>query len=464
MNNQLLDLEQHSLGYSAKNIPLPPKGSYLNKLVIQAEKFIRNFRWRTFFFLNPDITPDQKEIYGFPSPKSPPSIQQLNEFEDGLAAIIDNIEFKKVKNHFQKKLNDDINRIRNSEQLCIPSDKTTNFYNLSPTQYNQLLEKSVHKEYKKTGASIIEELATKDKSIAESLSLADRIKATVEKQPFITLKDHKDNFKHNPTCRPINPCKPEIGKISKQILERIVKDIRIHSDLNLWRSTSDVINWFECTHKKPNHSFINFDVCDFYPSITEKLLNQALSFASEHTAISSHEIEVIKHTKKTLLFHMNEPWIKKSGTFDVTMGSYDGAETCELIGLFMLSKLNHLNINCGLYRDDGLALCDLTPRQAEITKKEICRIFKTFDLNVTIQANKKIVDFLDITLNVASNTYEPYMKKTNTLLYINKNSNHPPSIIRNIPRGINTRISTNSKNETLYNKAKKKIEKSQHLI
>ena len=38
------------------------------------------------------------------------------------------------------------------------------------------------------------------------------------------------------------------------------------------------------------------------------------------------------------------------------MGSFDGAETCELVGSFLLSQFQHLNINVGLYRDDGLAI------------------------------------------------------------------------------------------------------------
>ena len=40
------------------------------------------------------------------------------------------------------------------------------------------------------------------------------------------------------------------------------------------------------------------------------------------------------------------------------MGAYDGAEVCELIGIFMLSLLSkHINKNhIGLYRDDGLAI------------------------------------------------------------------------------------------------------------
>ncbi|CAH3034629.1 unnamed protein product [Porites lobata] len=54
------------------------------------------------------------------------------------------------------------------------------------------------------------------------------------------------------------------------------------------------------------------------------------------------------------------------------MGSYDGAETCELVGSFLLSQLKHLDVNIGLYRDDGLAISNAAPRDKENIKKEIC--------------------------------------------------------------------------------------------
>ena len=44
--------------------------------------------------------------------------------------------------------------------------------------------------------------------------------------------------------------------------------------------------------------------------------------------------------RKTLLFHDDISWVKPSGNeeFDVPMGSYDGAEDCELEGCFLLNK------------------------------------------------------------------------------------------------------------------------------
>jgi len=40
------------------------------------------------------------------------------------------------------------------------------------------------------------------------------------------------------------------------------------------------------------------------------------------------------------------------------MGSYDDAEVCELVGLFILNDLCNIygKENIGLYRDDGLAV------------------------------------------------------------------------------------------------------------
>ena len=46
-----------------------------------------------------------------------------------------------------------------------------------------------------------------------------------EREAFITLKDQKDNFRSNPTCRLINPAKTEIGIVSKQIVENINRNV-----------------------------------------------------------------------------------------------------------------------------------------------------------------------------------------------------------------------------------------------
>ena len=96
--------------------------------------------------------------------------------------------------------------------------------------------------------------------------------------------------------------------------------------------------------------------------------------------------------------------------FDVTMGNYDDAEICELVGLYLFSQMQDLNINIGLYRDDGLAITRKTPREVEMTKKKLCKIFRENDRRITVEANKTVVNLLDIILNLRVGAYKPYKK------------------------------------------------------
>ena len=110
------------------------------------------------------------------------------------------------------------------------------------------------------------------------------------------------------------------------------------------------------------------------------------------------------------------------------MGSYDGAETCELIGIYMLSLIaSKFKDEVRLYRDDGLAVCKATPKEIEKTKKEVCNVFKSKGLKITIDANKKIVHFLD---DLTDGSYKPYMKPNNKLSYVHQQSNHPPASVK----------------------------------
>ena len=49
-----------------------------------------------------------------------------------------------------------------------------------------------------------------------------------------------------------------------------------------------------------------FDIKDFYPSITEKLLKNALTFADEISKIKQKDKDIIFHARKSLLFNADE--------------------------------------------------------------------------------------------------------------------------------------------------------------
>ena len=63
---------------------------------------------------------------------------------------------------------------------------------------------------------------------------------------------------------------------------------------------------------------------------------------------------------------------KDSGLFDVTIGAYNGAEVCELVGTFLLYQISiKYNKNkVDFYRDDGLAIFK------NVSGKKLTRIFK----------------------------------------------------------------------------------------
>ena len=81
-------------------------------------------------------------------------------------------------------------------------------------------------------------------------------------------------------------------------------------------------------------------------------------------------------------------WIKRNSnvTFDVSMGSYDWEEVCELVGLFILNSLSKKlgNDNVALCRDDGLVLLKGSSKcLADKARKELHKLFKEFQLRIT---------------------------------------------------------------------------------
>ena len=238
------------------------------------------------------------------------------------------------------------------------------------------------------------------------------------------------------------------------MLAEIVSVVKNKSQLQQWRNTDAVIDWFSDLKDKKRLAFIQFDVVNFYGSITPDLLKNAITFATRFTQISELTKSTIMQAANSFLCNDGGVWIKKeSETFDITMGGFHGAEVCDLIGLFILSKLKHIIPNSGLYRDDGLAVSDGTSRQIENLKKKVCKVFQDNKLSCTIEANLKVVNFLDVTLDLNTGVYKPFMKENDTPVYVNMKSNHPPMVLKNIPVGVNNRLSRISSNEMVFNMA-----------
>ena len=241
------------------------------------------------------------------------------------------------------------------------------------------------------------------------------------------------------------------------MLTKIILAVKTKSQLVQFKNSDSTIDWF-CKLKDKNRlHFIQFDVVNFYASINPALLENAITFAARYTRISEEEKDTIRQAANSFLFSDNSAWIKKiGGKFDITMGGFHGAEICDLVGLYLLSQLAELLPKgwIALYRDDGLAVSSASPRQVEILKKKICRIFEVNGLSITIEANLKIANFLDITLDLSTGVYKPYMKENDHPVYVNMKSNHPPLVLKNIPMGVSNRLNRISSSKEVFDAAK----------
>ena len=92
----------------------------------------------------------------------------------------------------------------------------------------------------------------------------------------------------------------------KSDLEELVDKLQF----NQWRNTDPILKWFN--NKKSNFSFIRFGIKEFYPWISENILQQTLKFAKQHTNIDKNDLGIINHFCKLLLFSADSIWKKKS--------------------------------------------------------------------------------------------------------------------------------------------------------
>ena len=450
-------MERINFNYSLKNIPRGSRQEYLKALVNRVEDFITWLRWKAYAFDNNEEAPENpRGTYGFRTAASPPVMKDLTAFESDMHKMITCINFRTVNSDFLDRLDKDAKKIKSSDKAIIPADKTSNYYQLPVEKYHHLINKNITAEYRKAPPGTVEKINRDAGDIANSINLRNRMRKNQTSQAFVLLKDHKPNFNQKLPCRLINPAKSDIGKVSKCILEDITSQLRTSLSLNQWKSTSDVIHWFNnnCIGKV---QFIQYDIESFYPSISESLLDHAIEFAQRRVDIEQDDINIIKHSRQSLLFcPEDEVWQRKDSLFDVTMGAPDGAEVYELVGLYLLYKTSSFIPleHTGLYRDDGLIMVtDPNGPKMERIRKDLFSTFKDEGLKITVSPPSNSVDFLDVTLQ-NDRTFRPFRKEDKSTLYVHRQSNHPRTIIKNIPNMISNRISGLSSNKEIFDVAK----------
>ena len=204
---------------------------------------------------------------------------------------------------------------------------------------------------------------------------------------------------------------------------------------------------------------MQFDIIDFYPSITKIILIDSINYARKYVDVTNEQYEIILACRKTVIKNNESTWVKSGlDNFDVPMGSYDSSQITELVGLYILNILTRIISpeQLGLYCDDGLIYIPNSngPISSSIQKK-IIRAFKFLGFKIEVSSNNKIVNFLDVTLDLSNNSYKPFIKTDQHPSYINVNSNHPKNIIKQVPKAVNLRICKLSANEKIFKESSK---------
>ena len=105
-------------------------------------------------------------------------------------------------------------------------DKTINLYEKPPNDYKLLLHENIPKSHKNSTKRVENTINMETKHIAKNIKLDYRIESLAQTSAFVTLKDHKENFRTSShPCRLINSSKSELGKVSKVILENVNKKL-----------------------------------------------------------------------------------------------------------------------------------------------------------------------------------------------------------------------------------------------
>ena len=447
-------MDELNIPYSQKNIPLHSKTSIRKQLVKRTEDFVSRMRWHLYHIRNPNPNNNDKKTFGFRTTTTAPFMDELKDFENDLFKMINNVKFKPTNSNLQDQMKKDVQQIEQSDKVFVNGDKSRRIYKMEKDDYNKMVKDNITSKYRKSDRNRVDEVNREAAGIARKLDLVDRIDAMTESQAMITIKDHKDNFPQRIENRLINRSKTSIGKISKDILDRINCQVRLATNLNQFKSTNEVISWFKNLQDKNRRRFIKLDICEFYPSITLELLTDALDWAKQYVHITDEEKSIIIHCRRNFLFFQNDIYVKKDNPdFDNGQGSLDSAEVSELVGLFILHKQEDLikKESTALFRDDMIIAEKLTGRECNLMEKKLRALFRTFGLKITVESNLLNVNFLDINLNLVDGTYRPYRKNNDVPVYISKSSNHPPAIKKGLVQMIGYRISDLSSNEEIFN-------------
>ena len=121
------------------------------------------------------------------------------------------------------------------------ADKSKNMYNIEPSKYQEFLKNNITDNYKIDYNDTVDQINNDTCRFSSKLHIEDRLGKFKKNDAYILFKDHKPNFENKLQSRLINPSKPEFGKVSKNIIQNSVTNVKKAKYSNLWKNSYDIL-------------------------------------------------------------------------------------------------------------------------------------------------------------------------------------------------------------------------------
>lgn len=135
---------------------------------------------------------------------------------------------------------------------------------MSPDSYKRKVANEITKFYREAPNSYVDIINKETKDIINKMGIGDKVHTLYEREAFLTVKDHKEDFRSCLSFHVINPAKMALGVISRVIIIQNVCDLlRVATQVYQWQGTDECITWFNNINDKNDLILIKYDICDF---------------------------------------------------------------------------------------------------------------------------------------------------------------------------------------------------------
>ena len=199
-----MELSKSDFDLSAKNILIPPKSVFRQKLLRQSLKFLGGLRWRVYFSENPSDG-SNRDYLGLKSSAKPPVVESLAPFERSFFYMLQNLKYRTdnivFNNKFQKELQTKTKKLLDQNKVIIKGDKSQNWFLYPKEQYDDLMLTNIRKFYRKTNLDKIGQINQKIEHFGDHYGVNYRVRKIKTQDCFINIKDHKPNYERDLPCR-----------------------------------------------------------------------------------------------------------------------------------------------------------------------------------------------------------------------------------------------------------------------